>query len=136
MATHKGGGSSNGPDQNLEEDHMTNLLERLNLTREEEEYVAFSDDDEVLDEDSIEFALIDKVMSLTPLHISTIMSAMKLAWGNPFDLRLRSMGEKTENLFIAEFGSVVDKFRTLRGSPWMASKHAVVLQMHDEILKP
>jgi hypothetical protein len=37
---------------------------------------------------------------------------------------------------VAEFYSPVDRDRALEGSPWMDGKHAVILQMYDEHLKP
>jgi hypothetical protein len=64
-------------------------------------------------------SLIDKVLSPSALHINTIAGAMRPAWGNPFGLKLRSVGDKEENLFIAEFGCAEDKHRVLDGSPWM-----------------
>jgi hypothetical protein len=89
---------------------ITNLLGRLKLTKDEEEFVTFSDDEQIGDDGgSLEFALIGKVLSPLPLHISTTMSAMKLAWGNPFGLRLRSVGEQADNFFIAEFSNDMDK---------------------------
>jgi hypothetical protein len=117
--------------------HVTDLLGRLNLTKDEEEFVSFSDDDESGDDGSSpEFALVGKVLSPSPLHISTITSMMKPTWGNPFGLRLRSIGDQSNNTFIAEFGSDQDKQHALEGSPWVVSRYAVILQEYDETLKP
>ncbi|GJN21043.1 hypothetical protein PR202_gb08489 [Eleusine coracana subsp. coracana] len=118
-----------------DEAHVADLLGRLNLTQEEE-FAAFSDDDDVERSDEIEFGLIGKVLSPSTLHISTIMNAMKPAWGNPHGLKLRSVGERHESLFIAEFGCLIDKMKALNGSPWMVGKHAVILREYDETLKP
>jgi hypothetical protein len=38
---------------------------------------------------------------------------MKSARSKPFGLKMRSVGEKSENLFIAEFGPEVDKKHVL-----------------------
>jgi hypothetical protein len=68
-----GGGSLPGEDDG----HVTDLLERLNLTKDEEEFAALSDDEEEGEAGgSLEFTLIRKVLSPSPLHISTIKSAM------------------------------------------------------------
>jgi hypothetical protein len=61
---------------------------------------------------------------------------MRPAWGNPFGLKLRSVGCKTDNPFIADFGTQEDKERVLEGSPRMVGRHAVILQEYDETLKP
>ncbi|CAN6287729.1 unnamed protein product [Urochloa humidicola] len=118
-----------------EEAHVANLLEKLNLTQIEGEVAALSDDDEE-DAAVVEWAVIGKVLSPTTVHITTTEGAMRPAWGNPYGLRLRTAGEKTENLFIAEFSCLEDKMRALNGSPWIVGKHAVVLREYDETLKP
>jgi hypothetical protein len=61
------------------------------------------------DGSSLEFATNGKVLAPSPLHISTIMADMRPVWGNPFGLHLRSVGEKADNLFIAEFRCAADK---------------------------
>ncbi|KAK3129161.1 hypothetical protein QOZ80_6BG0472640 [Eleusine coracana subsp. coracana] len=135
MAALPGGGSSGGMSQTMEEEaHVTDLLGRLNLTKEEEEFVAFSDDEESGGSVS-EHALIGKVMSPSSLHISTIAGAMRPAWGNPYGLLLRSVGEKKDSMFIAEFASAVDKKKALEGSPWIVGKYSVILQEYKETLK-
>jgi len=118
-----------------EEAHVASLLQKMNLTHDEGAFAAFSDDEEEAD-DVREWALIGKVLSPSTLHITTITNAMRPAWGNPFGLTLRSIGEKGENLFIAEFGCQEDKFKAMNGSPWMVGKHAVILREYDETLKP
>jgi hypothetical protein len=66
---------------------VIDLLRKLNLTKEEEAMVDFSDEeeDEVLA--PVEWALVGKVLSPTPVHVSTVPSVMKPAWGNPIGLK-------------------------------------------------
>jgi hypothetical protein len=137
MVTGSGSGSHGGGSQSREDDvPVTYLLGWLNLTKDEEEFMSFSDDEEAGDGGgSLEFALIGKVLSPSPLHISTITSTMKPMWGDPFGLRLRSVGDRADNLFIAEFGSNMDKQRALEGSPWVVGRYTVILQEYDETLK-
>ena len=59
----------------------------------------FSDDEDVEDPGRMEWALVGKVLSPTTVHATTIFRAMKPAWGNPYGLKVRSIGEKEENLF-------------------------------------
>lgn len=56
--------------------------------------------------------------------------------GNPKGLWVRSVGDKNDNLFIADFGEKVEKDRALEGSPWMIGKYAVILQDYDATLRP
>lgn len=75
-----------------------------------------------------------KVLSPSPVHVSTVRSAMKPAWGNPVGLKFRAIGERGANMFVAEFGSSADLERVLAGSPWMVWRYAVLLQHYDEKL--
>lgn len=115
---------------------VTDLLQNLRLTAEEEELAAISDDEEGEERMVTEFALMGKVLSPVVLHVSTIKGAMRPAWGNPPGLEIRSVGEKGQNLFVAEFVHSQDMIRVLEGSPWMVGKHAVILQAYDETLRP
>jgi hypothetical protein len=68
------------------------------------------------------------------IHINTIRSAMKPAWGNPHGLKIRAIGVKSDNMFVAELGSQTDMEKILAGAPWMVGRHAVVLKPYDEKL--
>jgi hypothetical protein len=87
---------------------VTDLLRRLNLTEEEGAVADFSDDEEIVPASTVEWALVGKVLSPSPVHVNTVRSAMKPAWGNPVGLKLRAIGEKADNLFVAEFGCGAD----------------------------
>ncbi|CAN6284607.1 unnamed protein product [Urochloa humidicola] len=136
MASPSGSAPRSGSRSSAEEEtHVANLLEKLNLTQIEGEVAALSDDEEE-SEGVVEWAVIGKVLSPTTIHITTTDGAMRPAWGNPYGLRLRTVGEKAENLFFAEFSCQADKMRALNGSPWIVGKHAIVLREYDENLKP
>ncbi|CAO2198957.1 unnamed protein product [Urochloa humidicola] len=138
MAAAGGNGSPSGSRaQGEEETHVADLLEKLDLTKDEGAFAALSDDeeDEMADGD-LEWALIGKVLSPAVVHIRTIDNAMRPQWGNPYGLKFRSVGEKQNNLFIVEFGCAIDKKKAIDSSPWMVGKHAVVLREYDETLKP
>lgn len=125
----EGSGSRGDPHPNV-----ADLMKKLQLTAEEEAVVDFSDEEDDMEE-SLEVALVGKVLSPTPIHVSTIQSAMKPAWGNPVGLRLRAIGEKGDNMFMAEFGTKQDADRILDGTPWMVGKYAVLLQAFDARLR-
>ncbi|CAD6228922.1 unnamed protein product [Miscanthus lutarioriparius] len=83
-------------------------------------------------------AVIGKVLAPDLVHLQTIMSAMRPAWGNPRGLEMRMVGD---NLFIAEFDAEVDKNRVLEGSPWFiglqaVGRQAVILQDFNCDLRP
>lgn len=65
---------------------------------------------------AMEWAVVGKVLSPLAVHVNTIRATMKPAWGNPFGLKIRAIGEKGANLFTA---AKVDMERVLMGTPWM-----------------
>jgi hypothetical protein len=79
---------------------------------------------------------VGKVIFPGTLNKNMIMGALKPAWGNLFGLKLRQIGEKTDNLFVAEFGSKEDKERILGASPWVFGKCLVILHEYDDKRKP
>jgi hypothetical protein len=89
------------------------MLKNLNLTEEEGEFASFSDDEDDVEGAAIEWAPVGKVISPSTLNKSTILGALKPAWGNPYGLKLRPIGEKTGNLFVAELGCKEDRDRIL-----------------------
>ena len=128
-----GGGSGSMPDA---QPGVAELLKRLNLTEEEGEVAAFSDDEEDEVVEVEQWAVVGKVLSPSTIHASTIKGAMTPAWGNPCGLKIRSIGENADNLFIAEFGDKFAMHRALEGSPWLIGKHAVILRDYDDRLIP
>lgn len=96
----------------------------------------FSDDEGAGEAAVVEWALLGKVISPSMLHVNTIRAAMTPAWGNPSEFKIRSIGDKGDNLFVAEFGSKGGLDRVLAETPWIAGKHAIILKEYDEKLKP
>lgn len=127
-------GGGNGGEGDKPNPNVADLLQRLNLTEEEGAVADFSDDEDVDDGSQVSWTLVGKVLSPTPIHVNTVRSAMKPAWGNPVGLKLRAIGAKGDNLFVVEFGSEVDMERALAGTPWMVSRYAVILKVYDEKL--
>lgn len=107
-----GGDGRNAQNHNVEE-----LMKKLNLTEDEVAVMDFYDNDREKDMASVEYALVGKVLSLTPVHAQLVRSAMKPVWGNLVGLKIRPIGEKDDNMFVAEFGSHRDLERVLVGSP-------------------
>jgi len=117
------------------DESVADMLENLHLTTEEE-VAAFSDEEEDNGGPTVEWALVGKVLSPSTVHSSAIQGVMKPAWGNPAGLKIRSIGMKGDNLFVAEFDFKQDMERALSGSPWVVGKHAVILRDYQEDLKP
>ncbi|XP_039851740.1 uncharacterized protein LOC120710142 [Panicum virgatum] len=110
------------------------MLRNLNLTEEEGAIMDFIDDDEEEALAPVEWALVGKILSPSTVSVDSIRSAMKPAWGNPVGLKIRSIGEKGDNMFVAEFGSGRDMERILSSTPWLFGKYAVLLKEYDETL--
>lgn len=126
------GGGAETPNPNV-----SDLLQKLRLTEEEEaEILEFSDDEMEETTAKVEWALTGKVLSPSPVSVTLVRSAMKPAWGNPVGLKFRPIGKKEDNLFVAEFGCATDMEKVLTGAPWMVVRHAVLLQEYDAKLGP
>ncbi|KAM0829706.1 hypothetical protein ACQ4PT_066710 [Festuca glaucescens] len=121
-----GAGSSGTGDQ------MEQMMSQLRLTTAEATAVVIDDVDDLtlIDPDR---AFVGKVLAPNVLHIETIKSAMRPAWGNPKGLIFNPAGR---NLFVAEFGSQADRDRVMEGSPWMVGKHAVLMKKYDDEVPP
>lgn len=139
--TEIGDGSGRGGEDRTSQDranpnpNIVDLLQKLNLMVEEGDVAYFNDDEGEGKAVVVEFALLGKVLSPLSQHANTIRAAMKSALGNPYGMKIRSIGEKGDNLFVAEFGSKVDMEQVLAGSPWIAGKHTVILKEYDEKIK-
>ncbi|KAK1678102.1 hypothetical protein QYE76_038950 [Lolium multiflorum] len=129
VASDGGGGGSNSAAAG---DRVENLMARLRLTAAENAAVVIDDvdDQELVDPDRTFWG---KVLSPSVLHLETIKSAMRPAWGNPCGLTFNPAGD---NLFVAEFGSKADRDRVMEGSPWKVGKHAVLLKKVDADASP
>ncbi|XBI85862.1 hypothetical protein VPH35_093929 [Triticum aestivum] len=114
------------------EDKVAEMFERLNLTPAEADALILKDENEA-NLVNLEFALIGRVLSPNILHIQTIMSALRPAWGNPKGLVAKPVAD---NIFIAEFATKSDKERVIDGAPWTVGKHAVLLNEFDSKQKP
>ncbi|KAK3127025.1 hypothetical protein QOZ80_7AG0567120 [Eleusine coracana subsp. coracana] len=121
-----------GPGRRIE---VEELLRNLHLTTEEMEITELSDDEDD-DIGNSEMTVIGKVLSPVTIHASTILGAMKPAWGNPVGLKIRTVGEKGDNVFVVEFGDGQAMERALVGSPWTVGKYAIILQPYNGGLKP
>lgn len=132
MASTGDGGSGDG--SKTPKPNVTELFRNLKLTEDEVAILEFSDDEDSDTMAPTEWTLVGKVLSPVPVHVTTVRSAMRPAWGNPIGLKFRAIGEKEDNLFVVEFGSARDKERVLGGSPWMVGKYSVLLQEYDEKL--
>lgn len=125
-ASEQGGlGSDSAP-------RVVEMMERLRLTAIEAQPVLVDDEDEA-DQVDPDRALVGKVLSPNVLHINTISSAMRPAWGNPQGLLFHPAGD---NLFVVEFGTPADRARVLEGSPWMVGRHAVLFKDFDAEIQP
>ena len=106
------------------EDDVDSLMGNLNLLADVTKVVEMSNDEEFGGSAPVKWSLVGKVRSSTVSHIQTIRGAMKPAWGNPWRLRIRLVGD---NAFVADFANMADRDRVLECTPWMVGRHCVVL---------
>ncbi|KAM0884665.1 hypothetical protein ACQ4PT_030837 [Festuca glaucescens] len=108
------------------------MMARLRLTAVESTAVVVDDTEDLglVDPDC---AFVGKVLAPNKLHVQTIASALRPAWGNPKGLTFNPSGD---NLFVAEFGSKADRDRVMEASPWTVGRHAVLMKKYDTEVQP
>ncbi|KAE8797470.1 hypothetical protein D1007_27327 [Hordeum vulgare] len=109
---------------------MEEALGKLDISEEEATPLVIDDSEEG---SQPKWLHAGRVLCRNLLHIQTIQSALRPAWGNLRGLLFRSLGENT---FAAEFESKRDRDRVWDGSPWHINKHAVILQNLEEHMQP
>ncbi|KAM0896212.1 hypothetical protein ACQ4PT_023338 [Festuca glaucescens] len=126
----KGGGRVSSSSKSSEK--VEQMMARLRLTAVESTAVVI-DDREDLDLVDPDRAFVGKVLAPNKLHVQTISSALRPAWGNPKGLTFNPSGD---NHFVAEFGSKADRDRVMEGSPWTVGRHAVLMKKYDTEVQP
>ncbi|KAK1648425.1 hypothetical protein QYE76_066230 [Lolium multiflorum] len=120
------GGAAKGGD-------VVDMMGRLKLTPREATPLILEDEGEE-DPPCPLWALVGKVLAPNTLHVNTITSVVRPAWGNPKGLAVRHLGP---NLFLAKFDSEADKTRIAKGGPWtLGNKHAILLKDYDVNVRP
>ena len=77
------GGGKTG-DGNIPNPNVEDLMWQLHQTEGEVVVVNFTDDEEEDAPPQVEWAIVGKVLSPTPVHVQTVWPA----WGNPVGLKL------------------------------------------------
>ena len=109
---------------------LEEALGKLGITDEEATPLVIDDTKEG---EAQKWLLTGRVLHRKLLHIQTITSALRPAWGNPRGLQFRSMGENT---FVAESETQRDRDRIWIGPPWHVSKNAIVLAEFEDCMRP
>jgi hypothetical protein len=103
------------------------MMARLRLTAVESTAMVI-DNREDLDLVDPYRTFVGKVLAPNKLHVQTISSALRPAWGNPKGLTFNPSGD---NLFVVEFCSKADRDRVMEGSPWTVGRHVVLMKKYD-----
>jgi hypothetical protein len=99
--TQKGKSQGEASSSSAPSDRVAEMFGRLNLTTQESTAFVLEEGDEDYP-GCPEWALVGKVLTPNPLHISTIKSVLSAAWGNTKGLEVNSGGF---NLFGSEICS-------------------------------
>ena len=108
---------------------LEEALGKLDISEEEATPLVI---DDRTDGGPVKWLLAGKILHHNQFHIQTITNALRLAWGNPRGLKLRSVGF---NMFVAEFETQRDRDRVWGGSRWHINKNAVVLAEFDNCMR-
>ncbi|GMP31149.1 hypothetical protein CsSME_00005483 [Camellia sinensis var. sinensis] len=106
-------------------DSINDLARRLVLTEEEEAEV-------VVDEVHIQstaakagLCLVGKLLTMCPFNKEALRSTLTLVWKASKGVVFKTLGD---NLFLIQFGHVVDKRRMMLNGLWSFDKHLVMLK--------
>ena len=106
-------------------DEMTDSMEKMKLTSEEEEVIEISDEGILEALESCNLSLIGKFLMCKPFNKMAAKNTIRRAWGVDDALEISKVGL---NLFQFEFQSEFEMDRILRGGPWSFDNQLLMLQ--------
>ncbi|KAK9993984.1 hypothetical protein SO802_023687 [Lithocarpus litseifolius] len=106
-------------------DEMTDRMNKLGLTLEEEEIIAISDEGRLEVLESCNLSLIGKFLTCKPFNKMAAKNTIRRAWGVDDAMQILETGP---NLFQFRFRSEFEMDRILKGGPWSFDNQLLMLQ--------
>ena len=106
-------------------DEMTDSMEKIKLTSEEEEVIEISDEGILEALESCNLSLIGKFLMCKPFNKMAAKNTIRRAWGVDDALEISKVGP---NQFQFKFQSEFEMDRILRGGPWPFDNQLLMLQ--------
>ena len=94
---------------------MTNILENMKLTTDEEEVISILDEGRKAEIESCSQSLIGKFLTCRSFNKRAAQGILKCAWGLENQVQVVEVGA---NLFQFKFNSEFEMNRVLKGGPW------------------
>ncbi|KAL0012666.1 hypothetical protein SO802_007774 [Lithocarpus litseifolius] len=105
-------------------EEISKVLEKMNLTAEEEETIAISDEGHKEELESCALSLIGKFLTCRPFNKKAAQITLKKAWGLEEKVQIFEVGS---NLFQFKFKEEFDLNRVFTGGPWSFDNQALLL---------
>ena len=105
-------------------DEVTNILENMRLTIEEEETIEIPDEGRKEGVENCALSLIGKFLTCRPFNKQATITTLKRAWGLEETVQIVEVGT---NLFQLKFQSEFEMNRVLKGGPWTFDNQVLLL---------
>ncbi|KAI7979780.1 Uncharacterized protein LOK49_Contig250G00003 [Camellia lanceoleosa] len=114
-------------------DSIEDLARRLVLTEEEESEVVVEEGHLHSTEAKAGLCLVGKLLTMRPFNMDALRSTLTFVWKASKGVVFKTLGD---NLFLIQFGHIVDKRRVMANGPWSFDKHLVLLKEFNGALQP
>lgn len=105
----------------------------LKITDDEEKIVGFDDLPKGDVDNSIDLALVGRVMTMRPYNFDAFKKTMNQIWAITKDALFRSI---ENGLFVVQFATARDRAKVLDGRPWTFDQYLVLMTEIERGLQP
>ncbi|KAI8029145.1 hypothetical protein LOK49_LG01G01075 [Camellia lanceoleosa] len=112
---------------------LIEMAQRLVLTEEEEAEVVVDEVHLQPTEAKVGLCLVGKLLTTRPFNFEAMRTTLSAVWRASKGIVFKTLGD---NLFLIQFGHIVDKKRVLINGPWNFDKQLVMLKEFDGDLQP
>ncbi|GMP72848.1 hypothetical protein CsSME_00030745 [Camellia sinensis var. sinensis] len=112
---------------------LSDLARKLVLTEEEEAEVVVEDVHLQPTEAKAGLCLVGKLLTTRPFNFEALQTTLTAVWRASKGIKFKTLGD---NLFLIQFGHIVDKKRVRLNGPWNFDKQLVMLKEFNGDLQP